>query len=55
MAIDPFLKRLNLSYIPLEVEPKRQSYIFSNEDVFVYLTSLDKEQKISILHVENIK
>ncbi|CAF1914331.1 unnamed protein product [Brassica napus] len=36
---------LKFSYIPLVVEPKRQSYILDDEDVFVYLTSVDKEQK----------
>ncbi|KAF8091962.1 hypothetical protein N665_0430s0002 [Sinapis alba] len=33
MVIDPCKKRLNLSYIPLVVKPKRQSYILDNEDV----------------------
>ncbi|KAL0796377.1 hypothetical protein Bca101_067754 [Brassica carinata] len=32
-SIDPCLKRLNLSYIPLVVEPKWQSYILDDEDV----------------------
>nr|VDD45024.1 unnamed protein product [Brassica oleracea] len=54
-TIDPCTKRLNLSYIPLVVEPKRQSYILDDEDVFVYLTSVDKEGRRSILHVEVIK
>ncbi|KAF8109304.1 hypothetical protein N665_0098s0032 [Sinapis alba] len=53
--IEPCSYRLNLSYIPLVVEPKRQSYILDDEDVFVYLTSVDKEQRRSILHVELIK
>ena len=43
MRIDLFTKRLNLGYIPLVVEPKRQSYILDDEDVFVYLTSVDRE------------
>ena len=55
MSIYPCLKRLNLSYIPLVVEPKRQSYILDDEDVFVYLTSVDKEERRSILHVEVIE
>ncbi|KAF8062870.1 hypothetical protein N665_1190s0008 [Sinapis alba] len=55
MGIDPFTKRLNLDYIPLVVEPKRKSYILDDEDVFVYLTLVDKEQRKSILHVENIQ
>uniref|UniRef100_A0A0D3CIM0 MULE transposase N-terminal all-beta domain-containing protein n=1 Tax=Brassica oleracea var. oleracea TaxID=109376 RepID=A0A0D3CIM0_BRAOL len=55
MGIDPFTKRLNLGYIPLVVEPKRQSYILEDEDVFVYLTSVDKEQRRSILHVEDFQ
>ena len=55
MGIDPFTKRLNLGYIPLVVEPKRQSYILDDEDVFVYLTSVDKEQRRNILHVEDIQ
>ena len=55
IGIGPFTKRLNLGYIPLVVEPKRQSYILDDEDVFVYLTSVDKEQRISILHVEHIQ
>ncbi|KAF8114138.1 hypothetical protein N665_0041s0027 [Sinapis alba] len=53
--IDPCTKRLNLSYILLVVEPKRQSYILDDEDVFVYLTSVDKEGRRSILHVEVIE
>ena len=44
-----------MGYIPLVVEPKRQSYILDDEDVFVYLTSMDKEQRRSILHVEDIQ
>nr|VDD00633.1 unnamed protein product [Brassica oleracea] len=55
MRIYPFTKRLNLGYIPLVVEPKRQSYILDDEDVFVYLTSVDKEQRRNILHVEDIQ
>ena len=55
MGIDPFTKRLNLGYIPLVVEPKRQSYILDDEDVFVFLTSVDREQRRSILHVEDIQ
>ncbi|WZZ34666.1 hypothetical protein YC2023_018067 [Brassica napus] len=55
MGIDPFTKRLNLSFVPLVVEPKRQSYILDDEDVFVYLTSVDKEQRRSILHLEDIQ
>ena len=54
IAIDPSMKRLNLSYIPLVVKPKSQSYILDNEDVFVYLTLVDKYQKRIILHVEGI-
>ncbi|CAF2056591.1 unnamed protein product [Brassica oleracea] len=46
---------LKFSYISLVVEPKRQSYILDDKDVFVYLTSVDKEQRRSILHVEDIK
>ncbi|CAG7888886.1 unnamed protein product, partial [Brassica rapa] len=38
-------KRLNLGYFPLVVEPKRQSNILDDEDVFVYLTSVDKKEK----------
>ncbi|XP_056861971.1 uncharacterized protein LOC130509797 [Raphanus sativus] len=53
--IDPCLKRMNLSYIPLVVEPKRQSYILDDEDVYVYLTSVDKEGRRIILHVEVIE
>ena len=55
MGIDPFTKKLNLGYIPLVVELKTQSYILDDEDVFVYLTSVDKEQRRSILHVEDIQ
>ncbi|KAL0886025.1 hypothetical protein Bca101_010008 [Brassica carinata] len=54
-TIDPCRKRLNLSCIPLVVEPKRQSYILDDEDVFVYLTTVDKEGRRSILHVEVIE
>ena len=35
MTIDLRTKRLNMSYIPLVVEPKWQSYILDGEDVFV--------------------
>ncbi|CAN7120248.1 unnamed protein product [Brassica rapa subsp. narinosa] len=55
MRIDPLTKKLNLGYIPLVVEPKRQSYILDDEDVLVYLTSVDREQRRSILHVEDIQ
>ncbi|CAF1916753.1 unnamed protein product [Brassica napus] len=55
IGIDPFTKRLNLSFVPLVVEPKRQSYILDDEDVFVYQTSVDKEQRKSILHLEDIQ
>ncbi|CAN7000625.1 unnamed protein product, partial [Brassica oleracea var. botrytis] len=55
MTIFPCTKSLKLSYIPLVVEPKRQSYILNDEDMFVYLTSVDKEERRSILHVEVIK
>ncbi|KAF8093782.1 hypothetical protein N665_0378s0012, partial [Sinapis alba] len=37
------------------LEPKRQSKILDEEDVFVYLTSVDNEQRRNILHVEVIK
>ncbi|KAF8107772.1 hypothetical protein N665_0117s0040 [Sinapis alba] len=37
------------------LEPKRHSYILDDEDVFIYLTSVDKEQRRSILHVEDIR
>ncbi|RIA04707.1 hypothetical protein BRARA_K01032 [Brassica rapa] len=55
MRIDPLTKKLNLGHIPLVVEPKRQSYILDDEDVLVYLTSVDREQRRSILHVEDIQ
>ncbi|KAF8087315.1 hypothetical protein N665_0590s0002, partial [Sinapis alba] len=55
MGIDPFTKRLNLGYIPQVVERKRHSYILDDEEVFVYLTSVDKKQRRSILHVEDIR
>ncbi|KAF8083781.1 hypothetical protein N665_0752s0005 [Sinapis alba] len=45
-TIYPCTKRLNLSYIPLVVEPKRQSYILDDEDLFVYLTSVIEEMEI---------
>ncbi|CAN7065711.1 unnamed protein product, partial [Brassica rapa subsp. trilocularis] len=44
-TIDPCTERLNLSYISLVVEPKRQSYMIS----------VDKEGRRSILHIEVIK
>ncbi|CAN7047682.1 unnamed protein product [Brassica rapa subsp. trilocularis] len=53
--VHTFTKRLNLGYIPLVVEPKRQSYFLDDEDVFVYLTSVDKEQIKSNLHVEDVQ
>ena len=55
MGIDPFMKKLSLGYIPLVVEPKSQSYILDDEDVFANLTSVDKEQRRSILHVVDIQ
>ncbi|CAN7065837.1 unnamed protein product, partial [Brassica rapa subsp. trilocularis] len=55
IGIYMFMKRLNLGYIPLVVKPKRQSYILDDKDVFVYLTSVNKEQIRSILHVEDIQ
>ena len=55
MGIDPYTKMLKFSYISLVVEPKRQSYILDDKDVFVYLTSVDKEQRRSILHAKDIK
>ncbi|KAF8118652.1 hypothetical protein N665_0003s0027, partial [Sinapis alba] len=54
-TIDQCKKMLNPSYIPLVVEPKSQSYILDDEDVFVYLTSVDKEGRRNILHVKIIK
>ncbi|KAF8095009.1 hypothetical protein N665_0346s0006 [Sinapis alba] len=54
MIIDRLLRGMNMSYISV-VKPKRQSYILDDEDVFAYLTSVDKEQRRSILHVEDIK
>lgn len=54
MAIDQCKKRLNFRNIPLVVKPKRQLYILDNEDVFIYLTSVDKDQRRSIMHVEGI-
>nr|VDD54181.1 unnamed protein product [Brassica oleracea] len=41
MRIYSLTKKLNLGYIPLVVEPKRQSNILNDEDVFVYLTSVN--------------
>ncbi|KAF8093530.1 hypothetical protein N665_0383s0155 [Sinapis alba] len=46
MTTYPFTKKLNLSCIPLVMEPKRQSYILDDEYVFVYLTSDIKELNI---------
>ncbi|KAF8084435.1 hypothetical protein N665_0717s0002 [Sinapis alba] len=43
ITIDPSKKRLNLSYILLVVKPERQSYILDDEDVFVYLTLVNKD------------
>ncbi|KAF8112829.1 hypothetical protein N665_0060s0012 [Sinapis alba] len=45
MVIDPFTKRLNLGYIPLVVEPKRQSYILDDKDVFVFQHQWIKSKK----------
>ncbi|CAN7092405.1 unnamed protein product, partial [Brassica rapa subsp. narinosa] len=41
----PCTKSLKLSYIPLVVEPKRQTCILDDEDVFVYLTLVDKQER----------
>ncbi|RID79733.1 hypothetical protein BRARA_A02447 [Brassica rapa] len=55
MTIYPCTKSLKLSYIPLVVEPKRQSFILDDEDVFLYLSTVDKYGKRSILHIEVIE
>ncbi|KAF8093882.1 hypothetical protein N665_0375s0001 [Sinapis alba] len=49
IAIEPCSNRMNLSNIPLVVEPKRQSYILDDEDLFVYLTSVIKELEIVLI------
>ncbi|CAA7033014.1 unnamed protein product [Microthlaspi erraticum] len=55
IAIDETTTKLKLSYIPLVVKPQRQSYIIDDEDVYVFLTTLDKELLRGVLHVELIK
>uniref|UniRef100_A0A1J3DJ64 Transposase MuDR plant domain-containing protein n=1 Tax=Noccaea caerulescens TaxID=107243 RepID=A0A1J3DJ64_NOCCA len=55
VAIDETTTKLKLSYIPLVVKPQRQSYIFDDEDVYVFLTTMDKELLRCVLHVELIK
>lgn len=56
MLLDKIYKKIALlSYIPLVVNLQRESSILDDEDVFVYLTTLDKELLRSVLHVEVIK
>lgn len=54
IGIDELTTKLKLSYIPLGVQTYTQSYILNDDDVYVFLTSLDKEQCRSVLQVEVI-
>ncbi|CAA7043028.1 unnamed protein product [Microthlaspi erraticum] len=46
---------LKLSYIPLVNKPVIESYIFDDDDLYAYLTTLDKEGFRSVMHVEVMK
>lgn len=52
IKVDQSTTKLDLSYIPLIVDPKRPSYIYDDEDVFGYLIDVNKEQCRNVLHVE---
>ncbi|CAA7052669.1 unnamed protein product [Microthlaspi erraticum] len=46
---------LKLSYIPMSNNPAREMYIFDDEDLFAYLTTIDNLGFRRILHVEVTK
>ncbi|CAD5318278.1 unnamed protein product [Arabidopsis thaliana] len=52
MKIDESTMKLKLSYIPTGVKPPTYLYIRDDDDVYVYLTTLDEEKSRSVLHVE---
>jgi len=52
IKIDESTIKLKLSYIPSGVKPPTYLYIRDDDDVYVYLTTLDEEKSRSVLHVE---
>lgn len=55
IKVDESTMKLDLSYIPLIVDPKRPSYILDDDDVLGYLIDVNKEQCRNVLHVELIE
>lgn len=55
VGIDSATTELKLSFIPLDTRPLRKSYIVDDDDVYVYLTSMDANKCRSVLHVEKGK
>ncbi|CAN6999725.1 unnamed protein product, partial [Brassica oleracea var. botrytis] len=53
MGIDPYTKMLKFSYIPLVVEPKRQSYILDDEDDIKELEIVSITEQLSRVEKEN--
>ena len=52
IKIDESTMKRKLSYIPTGVKPPTYLYIRDDDDVYVYLTTLDEEKSRSVLHVE---
>lgn len=52
IGVNDSTRKLKLSYIPLVAKPHRESCIVDDDDVYVYLTTVDKEGLRSILNVE---
>uniref|UniRef100_A0A1J3JSW9 Transposase MuDR plant domain-containing protein n=1 Tax=Noccaea caerulescens TaxID=107243 RepID=A0A1J3JSW9_NOCCA len=55
IARDGAKPQLKLSYILMSNNPAREMYIFDDEDLFAYLTTIDKLGFMRVLHVEVIK
>ncbi|XP_024011260.1 uncharacterized protein LOC112086527 [Eutrema salsugineum] len=52
IGLNDSMRNLKLSYIPLVAKPFRESCIVDDGDVYVYLTTVDKEGLRAILNVE---
>lgn len=55
IKIDEAKTKMKMSYISVTAKPQREVHIFDDEDVLVFLTSVDEELRRSLLHVEAIK
>ncbi|KAF8113279.1 hypothetical protein N665_0052s0002 [Sinapis alba] len=53
LGLDHHKEKLKMSYMPMVVGCERPLNIVDDEDLFVYLTSTDKENRRSILVVES--